>query len=587
VKRLRKLTGGLVALCPVALAILSPATATAARCSAAPGHGLTLANVASHGQHLIAVGSDGLIAASTEPTRWRVEPTPVRHALRGVAWSGRRWIVVGDVGTILARAAGKWQAASGIPSASLRGIAAGGGRVFAAGTAGTVEASSAAGRTWQPAASGTANTLWGGTAAGSTLALSGVDSTVVQSAAGTAFAPVPTFPRPTDSTEAPRPFLWQLGANGRQVVAVGDFGAILEGTLAGGLRAVRSPTDEILRGVAHAGRTWVAVGSGGVVLHSRDGVHWVLGSSPTTADLRGVTHTPEGWVAVGDQGTVIYSRDGRHWQIGVSAMPCALLGLAKGRGWLVAVGGSGRVLRSRDGRRWQPARRPTRQDLYGIVRGPGRFVAVGSDGALLTSGRGVGWRKRRTGTALNLHTAFWTGGEYLAGGDRGLVLSSRDGTRWRRIPFPAFHSVRGFATDGRNVVAAGAGTIARRPGPGRRWELESAGFQHFQTSIAYGSGRFVIVGHNGQALASTDGGGTWTAGKSGVEVNLDTVIWTGAGFLATGEGTAIFSPEGLAWAQVPIPTHFNLRALVPKGANIIGVGDGGVRNRLSRRDLGE
>ncbi len=559
-----------------------PSRTASQACAAAPGGGLTLANVAANGRRLVVVGSDGLIATATDPRHWTVEPAPVHHALRGVAWTGKRWVVVGDVGTILTRVAGRWLAAPGIPAASLRAVTVAGGRVFAAGTAGALEQSTSAATAWQPAASGTANTLWGGTAVGPAVALAGVESTVVSDAAG-AFGPVATFPKPTDSTEAPRPFLWQLASDGHKVVAVGDFGAILEGTLAGGLVGVKSPTEEILRGVAHAKGLWVAVGSGGVVLWSRDGVHWSEGTAPTTVDLRGVAHTPEGWVAVGDQGTVIYSTDGVHWQLGVSAMPCALLGVAKGGRGLVAVGGAGRVLLSNGGRRWRPAPRPTGQDLYAVTRGPGRFVAVGAGGSLLTSGRGERWVARRTGTELNLHTVFWTGDEYLAGGDRGIVLRSRDGTGWKRIPFPAFHSVRGFAAGGGALVAAGAGTIARRPSPGAPWELEAAGFQHFQTSVAYGGGRFVIVGHNGQALVSTDGGATWSASKSGTEDNLDTVIWTGEGFLATGEETALFSPEGVSWAPLKVPTHYNLRALVREGGAVVGVGDGGVHLRLPPR----
>lgn len=565
---------------------LSPATAGAAgaaSCAAAPGRGLTLANVASHGRQLVAVGSDGLIATATNPAGpWKVEKTPVHHALRGVVWTGKQWVVVGDVGTILTRVGGTWQAATGTPPASLRGVAAAGDSVFAAGTGGAVETSNAAGTSWHSVPSGTTNTLWGGTGVGSGIALAGVESTVVASLGGAPFTVVATHPKPTDSTEARRPFLWQLGSDGHEVVAVGDFGSILEGTLAGGLTGVRSPTEEVLRGVAHADGLWVAVGSGGGVLWSRDGIHWKEGSAPTTVDLRGVTHTPAGWVAVGDQSTVIYSTDGVHWRVGVTAMPCALLGLAKSGSGLVAVGGSGRVLRSGDGRRWSPVARPTGEDLYGVTRGPGRFVAVGADGTLLTSGSGATWTRRATGTKLNLHTVFWTGSEYLAGGDRGIVLTSRDGSGWRRIKFPAFHSVRAFATGNGAVVAAGAGTIARRPAAGAPWELESAGFQHFQTSVAYGGGRFVIVGHNGQALVSTDGGVTWTAAKSGIEDNLDAVVWTGHGFLATGEETAIFSPEGVQWTPIKVPTHYNLRALMTKGNAVIGVGDGGVHLRLPR-----
>jgi photosystem II stability/assembly factor-like uncharacterized protein len=419
--------------------------------------------------------------------------------------------------------------------------------------------------------------------------LGGQESTVIHSADGVTWTVLPTFPAPTDSTVAPRPLLWQLasasdgvGSDGDEIVAVGDFGAILHGTLAAGLTAAASPTDEILRGVAVADGRWVAVGSGGTVLFSDDGVDWRLGSAPTTVDLRGVAWTGRRWVAVGDQSAVISSADGRRWRSEVTAMPCALLGLARAKHRFVAVGGAGKVLlSSSSGRRWHHASRPTESDLYGAAHGPGRVIAVGSGGTILSSrNEGKTWTGRRSHTQLNLHTVFWTGERYLAGGDIGRVLSSSDGRDWQRVDFPGFHSVRGFASDGSTVIAAGAGTIARL-GPGATdWELEPVGFARFQTAVAYGGGRFVAVGHNGEALVSTDAGVSWTAATSGVEVNLDAVTWTGEQFLATGEGVAIASVDGLAWNPVALPTRRSVRALVPYGDVVVGVGDGGTRVRL-------
>lgn len=589
-----------IAIAAVVLACLALAAPAAGApkppCNRAPGRGLTLTNVAADGGELVAVGSNGLLASASaaRPGRWTVEPSPTRHDVRGVAWNGERWVAVGDLGTILVRGEGGWTKAAGVPPLSLRAIAAGAEGFVAGGTGGGAVSSSRSGEAWGAVTSGTTSTLWGGTAFGRNVALAGQDTTVVARYGDEPFVTVPTFPRPTDSSEAKRPFLWQIAADQEltgpsveiarlypvAVVAVGDFGAILTGTLAGGLHGVKSPTEEILRGVAHAGNRWVAVGSGGVVLYSSDGRHWKLGGDPTTADLRGVVHTPAGWFAVGDQSTVIFSRDGIQWRVVASTMPCSLLGLAAGRSGLVAVGGNGRVLLSPNGRAWRPVRRPTTEDLYSVARGRGSFVAVGAGGVVLRSRGGRVWRPRRSPVSLNLHTAFWTGREYLAGGDRGRVIASRDGRDWRRIPFPAFHSVRDFAGDGHSVIAAGAGTIARRPSPGAGWELESAGFQHFQTGVAYGDGRYVIVGHNGQALSSADDGRTWEAGKSGVEVNLDTVIWTGGAFLASGEGTAIESSDGLTWQPRALGTPRAIRALVRFRGGIVGVGDGGARVRL-------
>lgn len=565
-----------------------PGVASAASCSAAPGGGLTLANVATDGVRVRAVGSNGLVAAARRLDDWRVVATPVEHNLRGIAFNGQRWIAVGDLGTIIARDQGDWLQATGIPVSGLRGVAARSGLVAASGTNGVV-VSSVDGLRWQIADSGTDRILWGGTAAGSELLLAGQESTVIHSADGVTWTGLPTFPAPTDSTVAPRPLLWQLasasdgvGSDGSEIVAVGDFGAILHGTLAAGLTGVASPTDEILRGVAVADGRWVAVGSGGEVLFSDDGVDWRLGSAPTTVDLRGVAWTGSRWVAVGDQSTVISSGDGRRWRAEVTAMPCALLGVAWAKHRFVAVGGAGRVLlSSSSGRRWHRAARPTGADLYGATHGPGLVVAVGSAGTILSSrNEGKTWRERRAHTQLNLHAVYWTGDEYIAGGDIGRVISSPDGRDWQRVDFPGFHSVRSFASDGSTLIAAGAGTIARL-GPGEtNWELEPVGFARFQTGVAYGAGNFVAVGHNGEALVSTDAGLSWSAATSGVEVNLDAVIWTGERFLATGEGVAIASEDGLTWAPVALPTQRSVRALAARGPAVVGVGDGGTRIRV-------
>jgi hypothetical protein len=562
----------------------APATTGAASrpaCAAAPGGGLTLTNVASAHDTVRAVGANGLIARarSDDVRRWRREPTGVVHNLRGIAWTGTRWVAVGDVGSILYRRGTRWISVPGLPNTGLRGVAARPGLVAAAGSGGVL-LTSPNGITWSMADSGVTGLLWGGTRVGSTLAFSGQESTVIASADGVHWSPVSVSPRPTGNATAPRPLLWQMAASGSHVVAVGDFGAIESGTLAQGLRAVPSPTGEILRGVVHGGRTWVAVGSGGTILVSGDGRRWSTVPAPVTLDLRGVTWTGRQFVAVGDESTVLSSPNGRRWRVDESAMPCALLGVAGGAGRVVAVGGAGRIqLRAANGR-WRSVPRPTAQDLYAVTRGPGRFVAVGADATVLSSARGNRWVRRRVPAKLNLHAVSWTGHGYLAGGDRGELLWSRDGSRWRRQSFPGFHSIRGFATDGSSVVAAGAGTVATRPSTGGEWTLEPVGLGHFQTAVTYGDGRYVVVGHNGEVLESTDGASTWTPQASGVTQNLDAVIWTGKRFVATGEGVAIASADGSRWRPLHAPSSRSIRALTNWRGSVVGVGDLGARIHL-------
>src|SRR5664279_5511557 len=104
------------------------------------------------------------------------------------------------------------------------------------------------------------------------------------------------------------------------------------------------------------------------------------------------------------------------------------------------------------------------------------------------------------------------------------MLSSPDARRWRRVRFPGFHSIRGFATDRTTVIAVGAGTIARQSDPSASWQLETIGLGKFQTGVAFGDGRFVVVGHNGGVLLSTDHGASWSSVASGVTQNLDAVV---------------------------------------------------------------
>jgi photosystem II stability/assembly factor-like uncharacterized protein len=549
-----------------------PRRTASTRCASAPGGGLTLTNVAARGSRVVAPGSNGLVATSRGPRRWSVvRPAPIGHNLRGVVWTGSRWVAVGDGGTIVSSEDLRtWTQAAGIPNSGLRGLAARPGLVVAGGSDGTV-VSSPDGQTWTVRQSGTSNALWGGTRVGASVLLSGANATVMASTDGATWRPVPTSLK----RGAPRSaLLWQLATNGRRLVAVGGFGAVLEGSLRG-LTAVSSPARTILRGVTFGRGAAVAVGESGAILRSSGPRRWQLVRAPITVDLRGVAYTGSRFVAVGDESTVISSSDGQRWRVDATAMPCALLSVARGAGRFVAVGGAGHVKVSSDGRRWRDLPPPTSEDLYGIVHGPRGFIAVGAKGTVLQSRDGRHWVERRVATRLNLHAATWTGRQYLVGGDSGRLFSSSDGVHWRLAPFFPPYSIRDFATAGTTSIAAGAGLIARRAGNGA-WQLESIGIERFQTSVAAGAGRFVVVGHNGEALVSTDGGRTWTAGNTGVEINLDRVVYTGERFLATGQGSSLISADGLTWSPLRIPTRRSIRSIAVRGSLMVAVGDLGV-----------
>jgi photosystem II stability/assembly factor-like uncharacterized protein len=84
----------------------------------------------------------------------------------------------------------------------------------------------------------------------------------------------------------------------------------------------------------------------------------------------------------------------------------------------------------------------------------------------------------------------------------------------------------------------------------------------------------VIVGHNGEALVSTDDGRSWTAGTTGSEINLDRVVYASGRFIATGEGEALSSPDGLSWSTLALPTRRSIRSIATNGTALVAVGDG-------------
>ena len=211
-------------------------------------------------------------------------------------------------------------------------------------------------------------------------------------------------------------------------------------------------------------------------------------------------------------------------------MPCALLGLARGERSLRRrrrrrAGAA--VLEQRPPLAPQRPARPTRTSTAPPTD-PGASSRSAPSGTILSS------RRRQTlgqapapAPSSTCTRSSGPASEYLAGGDIGRVLSSTDGKRWQRVDFPGFHSVRGFATDG-GIVSPPA--PARRPGWRRARANGSSSRSASRASrpaIAYGGGRFVIVGHNGEVLVSTDAGESWTQEPAGVEVNLDAVTWTG------------------------------------------------------------
>ncbi len=279
---------------------------------------------------------------------WRSVASGTSEDLYGVAWNGRRFVVVGNETILYSTDGVTWSRVSSVDSWNrqdthrwrLFDIASNATRLVAVGGFGI--ARSPDGITW--------TRDW------------------------------------TDSAFGPYVNLYGVVWSGTRFVAVGSR------TIANSLDGITWPAaaagvpSNFLSGVAWNGTRFVAVGFRGSILHSTDGNTWMAASSGTSWNLRGVAWNGTRTVAVGMVGTIVHTADGIVWRGAAdSGTSASLNDVAWNGSRFVAVGEGGTIVHSSDGSSWSAATGGTSRDLRGIAWSGARFVAVGHGGTILVS----------------------------------------------------------------------------------------------------------------------------------------------------------------------------------------------------------
>jgi hypothetical protein len=240
----------------------------------------------------------------------------------------------------------------------------------------------------------------------------------------------------------------------------------------------------------------------------------------------------------------------------------------------VAVGYGGRRLRSTDGVNWEIAADWTvnggddRNNLISVAYGNGTFVAVGGGvtdkngpgGRILTSVDGKDW-KELPGWKFRVHPVLFGNGRFVAGGPDYQLLWSADGATWEpggKIADEAATHFRMGAFGNGVFVFAGNGRRAEQEihwvvcsRDGTAIDAERSDLPPLR-AMAFGNGRFVVVGPDGLRLSSADGK-TWENEVREPKVTLDSVVWTGKEFFAAGDGKGFASADGKTWTAWPKP----------------------------------
>ena len=253
----------------------------------------------------------------------------------------------------------------------------------------------------------------------------------------------------------------------------------------------------------------------------------------------------------------------------------------------VAQGNLGRTMLSCDGGRSWVANRSDDDDVTcqrdfdcthhggaakGLAYGGGYFYATfgwGAIGSVRRSANGVDWETTHSQSTSQLGAhqavggiAYFNDTLILARGSfADHFISTDQGATWVASETPGDQILRttlrraGYsrADGGRLVligdtnaeffVSADNGRTFARP---RTLPSDCGSDVFIEGGIVSNDERIVVVGQNGNACASTDGGETWASGNVGRAISSK-LVWNGESFVVYDDQTQYYSEDGLDW----------------------------------------
>lgn len=177
----------------------------------------------------------------------------------------------------------------------------------------------------------------------------------------------------------------------------------------------------------------------------------------------------------------------------------------------------------------------------------------------------VSWTRRTSGTTVALTDVIHAAGRFVACGS-GMVVTSSDGANWTPTTTGlGGYFWQGLAHSGTRFLVVGYRTTGTDVGgaaysdDGATWTTVTIPSRTSQmTDVAFGAGRFVVVGDGGQIFHSTDGA-TWTRADSPVTNFLRAIRFADGLFVATGDsGRILTSLDGITWSNRSVATANSL-----------------------------
>ncbi len=571
----------------------------------------------------------GTIAQVPAKSEWRFcSPSPTLNSLHGVGWIGSKFVVCGELGTVLTSKDGEqWEQSRITHSAGdmidLWQLAASDKEVVLASNVSGIVWRSTDGVSWKSHPTGGSRSMIYGLnySSGKYVALA---------TSGSGRSQTPEFLASADGLTWTSHTLDISGVSlhravwtGKQFVAIGLLNSKWEGVKA--FFGKSAKIDVPVAAVSIDGRAWtvtelpnspghrlagkaiawtgsvlVMACGHGEIFTSVDGVSWTLQHTERDVDLTNVVWTGGQLVAVGTdmsrglhgKAAILMSADGNTWiKKNPADGPAKLSNVTWAANQFVAVGYSGQIQTSKDGDNWsRKAPSGATGSLTKITSNGGKLVAVGNKSVAASTDDGKHWTPSTVPDDFVMDGIAWSGQRFVAVGRGGVVYASPDGTAWKTYNTETKQDLKGIAWTGTQFVCVGidntkapSGALALTSPDGEKWKQCSMPIDAGGLCSVVSTGHLLVaVGHRGTVLTSTDGDKWSLARGGGMLPDLEAIAWSGKRFVAIGRAGAmsgskaiLCSSDGITWTEHPGTGPVLLFGITWAGDRFIAVGERG------------
>lgn len=331
--------------------------------------------------------------------------------------------------------------------------------------------------------------------------------------------------------------------------------------------------------IAEAQNDIFAFGPGGFIATSTDGgKQWIMQRPSISHFIHQIKPGRDNsLVLTGANGLLLHSNDGgESWQRPQAAITEQdfLFSLLITRDAYYAAGPPGTILRSTDnGQHWQTLlsiKDASKGYFHHIISGSNdTLVAIASPGnSLFSVDKGENWQPFSIATDQPLSNGIYDPShqKFFIVGNGGSIFGSSDGRQWQQLPSNTTANLQSITAIDKYLYASGSqGTILRSENGGKDWQLTTSNTKEAIQNIVAAGDLVVATGLHGTMLRSSDRGVRWQTVPVPESENLRAPVIdedTGIMYVSGRSGRILFSrDQGMTWNKMPEFTQASIKGL--------------------------